>query len=103
MDMDHSPRVLDKLLEQCVEVSVERIIMIVLDEASFLGTPHLHHLDQRLQQLLGCKLPFGGLVVVLAGGACLPLRALPLAHSPSPPCLLTFTGVYAQTSTSCSR
>ena len=24
MDMDHSPRVLDKLLEQCVEVSVER-------------------------------------------------------------------------------
>ena len=80
-----------------------RLIMIVLDEASFLGTPHLHHLDQRLQQLLGCKLPFGGLVVVLAGGACLPLRALPLAHSPSLPCLLTFTGVYAQTSTSCSR
>ena len=44
-----------------------RLTLFVLDEVSFIGSPHLHHLDQRLQKLMECSLPFGGLVVLLAG------------------------------------
>ena len=41
--------------------------LLVIDEASFLNATVLHHVDKRLQALLECEEPFGGLVVLLAG------------------------------------
>ena len=41
--------------------------LLVIDEASFLNGTVLHHVDKRLQALLECDEPFGGLVVLLAG------------------------------------
>jgi len=56
-----------KLAFEQIVGDVRRLILLVLDEVSFIGTPHLHHLDQRLRQHLGCDKPFGGLVVIFAG------------------------------------
>ena len=58
---------LQKVRFDAIVGDVDKLTLLVLDEASFLGTPTLHHIDRRLQQLLDCDLPFGGLVVVLAG------------------------------------
>ena len=58
---------LQKVRFDAIVGNVDKLTLLVLDEASFLGTPTLHHIDRRLQQLLDCDLPFGGLVVVLAG------------------------------------
>jgi hypothetical protein len=58
--------------------SSDRLICIVIDEISFLSTEVLHHLSRRLQQLLGCELPFGGLVVILGGD----FHQLPAIGSP---------------------
>lgn len=47
--------------------TIDRLVLLVLDEISMIGSPHVHHLDRRLQQYLGCTLPFGGLIVIFAG------------------------------------
>lgn len=43
------------------------LAILVIDEMSFLGSTFLHHLDIRLQALLECNLPFGGLLVIMTG------------------------------------
>ena len=63
--------------------NARRLLLLVVDEVSFLGTPHLHHLDRRMRQLLDCELPFGGLVVVLPGDfhQLMPVMGFALHHS----------------------
>ena len=41
--------------------------LIVIDEYSMLRQKELHYIDRRLKQIMNNLLPFGGLVVVLAG------------------------------------
>ena len=41
--------------------------LIIIDEFSMLKQKELYYLDQRLKQIMNSLLPFGGLVVVLAG------------------------------------
>ena len=48
-------------------VDIESLRIFVIDECSLLSAPLLHHVNTRLQHLLDCKLPFGGLIVILAG------------------------------------
>ena len=48
-------------------VDIESLRIFVIDECSLLSGPLLHHVNTRLQHLLDCKLPFGGLIVILAG------------------------------------
>lgn len=43
------------------------VVMIAIDEVSFLNPPFLHHINVRLQRLLDCSLPFGGLLVLAMG------------------------------------
>ena len=46
-----------------------RLTVLVLDEWSFLNVSQIAYLDKRLQQLLDCQEPFGGLVLLLVGDA----------------------------------
>lgn len=48
-------------------VDVNELVVLVIDEISFINATTLHHIDRRLQKLLENDAPFGGLVVVLAG------------------------------------
>ena len=41
--------------------------MLFVDEISFNGPLFVHHLSVRLQHLLGCSEPFGGILVIFAG------------------------------------
>ena len=43
------------------------VVMLALDEISFLNPAFLHHIKVRLQRLLDCTLPFGGLLVLAMG------------------------------------
>jgi len=47
--------------------NLDALSVLFLDEISFNGPLFLHHLSVRLQHFLGCGLPFGGIVVILAG------------------------------------
>ena len=48
-------------------VSPCTLTMLVIDEVSMVSPEFLYHVNKRLQWLLQCNLPFGGLVVLLAG------------------------------------
>ena len=48
-------------------VDVESLRILVIDEMSLISGTLLHHVDTRLRHLLDCELPFGGLIVILAG------------------------------------
>ena len=52
----------DRMVRGAANLSV-----LVIDEMSFIGSTFLHHLDIRLQALLECNLPFGGLLVIMTG------------------------------------
>ena len=45
----------------------KRLMMLVIDECSFINPEILHHVDMRLRALLECNVPFGGIVLILAG------------------------------------
>ena len=63
----------DKNLSQDVRdrfakyASASTLMVLVIDETSFIPPALLHHVDMRLQALLECDEPFGGLVIMLAG------------------------------------
>ena len=48
-------------------VDVSQLVVLVIDEISFVNATLLHHVNTRLQSLLENDAPFGGLVVLLAG------------------------------------
>ena len=43
---------------------------VFVDEVSFVSPSFMHHIDLQLQALMGCKEPFGGLVLVVGGDFC---------------------------------
>jgi hypothetical protein len=51
----------NKMLKQSAEEAVQGKPKLLLSALL------LHHVNTRLQHLLDCKLPFGGLIVILAG------------------------------------
>ena len=62
----------------------DNLSILVIDEMSFIGCTFLHHLDIRLQALLECNQPFGGLLVILTGDFHV-RRQASMATSPSLP------------------
>ena len=48
---------------QSIVGDTKQLVALVIDEISQLSTNNLYHADQRLQRIMDCKLPFGGLIV----------------------------------------
>ena len=55
------------VLEAHCGCRIEELLALVLDECSFLTSTMLGQVHRRLQILLDCDAPWGGIVVVLAG------------------------------------
>jgi hypothetical protein len=71
--------------------------ILVIDEVSFINPTVLQHFNKRLQVLLNCKRPFGGLIVILAGGTfSAHMPPAPKVHSDTAPCLCVLRSDFHQ-------
>ena len=64
LDPKLDPKTIEKFKRY---VNEDELVVLVIDECSFINATLLHHVDSRLRALLDNDAPFGGLVVLLAG------------------------------------
>ena len=56
-----------QLAKMLATVDIKTLGLIIIDEVSYVGSTMFGHIDQRLRELLGNDLPFGGVAVMLMG------------------------------------